>query len=143
MGDARELLAGHGILEYGRYAGQLESYLRLFPKDQLRVFIFEEDILHEPERALAEACRFLEIDADFPDWEARMVENENRSSRTGLMLGYYLPPLRELVSRVDRRLPGRLAGPSPETLDALYAHYREDNERLFELLGRRIPSWLA
>jgi hypothetical protein len=143
LGGARELLAGHGVLEYGRYARQLEAYREIFPTEQLKVLIFEEDIVAEPLRGLADVCQFLEIEPDFPEWDPHVVENQNTASRAGLMLGYYLPPLRSLVSRLDGRLPGRLAEPNPDTLRALYAYYRDDNERLFEWLGRRVPSWLS
>ena len=141
LGGASELLAGHGVLEYGQYCHQLEAYRGLFGSDQLLTLVFEEDIVLQPTRGLAEVCRFLEIEPDFSLGESAAAENENRSSRAGLLAGYYLPPLRPLIARLDRRLPGRLAEPRRETREALYDFYREDNERLFELLGRRIPSW--
>jgi hypothetical protein len=145
MGASRHLLAGYGILEYGLYFRQLEAYREFFAPEQMMVLVLEEDILETPERTLFEVCRFLEIDPDFcesdPGFEIREKANENTSSRAGLLLSYYLPPLRRLVGRVDRRLPGRLAGPSRATRRSLCEYYREENEKLFELLGRRIASW--
>ena len=141
LGPASDLVAGHGVLEYGQYAHQLEAYRELRGSDRLLVLVFEEDIVQQPTRGLTQVCHFLEIEPLLSADELPAAENENLSSRAGLLAGYYLPRLRPLVARLDRRLPGRLAGPSPETRDALYDFYREDNERLFELLGRRIPSW--
>jgi hypothetical protein len=95
-------------------------------------------------------CRFLKIEAmesvrsdsaPASIAAAAAAANENRSSRAGLLAGYYAPPLRPLIARLDRRLPGRLLGPSQQTREALCNFYRDENERLFELLGRRIPSW--
>lgn len=49
-------------LDYGYYEKQLHRYLQYFPKEQLKVFIFE-DLKKNPGRLVREILEFLKIDS--------------------------------------------------------------------------------
>lgn len=57
--------ANHQYLELGKYAEQLERYIRLFGPDRVKAVFFEA-YKASPQKVMAEICRFLEIDPNFP-----------------------------------------------------------------------------
>jgi hypothetical protein len=145
-GNARDELAGHGVLEQGMYAQMIEPYLEVFPREAVEIMIFEEDVVSDPAAGLARVCRHLDINTDVQFDLSAGHRNESRLSRMELLSRYHLKgwlhrPLRRLIRRVDRQ-PWK-ARPSRETLRALAQHYNAANEELYELLGRRIPAWDA
>ena len=147
LGRKKHLIEGHGCLEMGMYLDQILEYQKLFPPERFLFLIFEEDILKTPEETMAKVCRFLDIDPDHTFANLNRRINEFNRSFLGLLTDYYTTNgfLRKLSWRVDqaRVLPINKKKPSPRALEALYAHYSEANERLFEFLGRRPSSWLA
>lgn len=58
-----------------------------------------------------------------------------------MLLQYYLLP-KDLVGFLDRPLGSTKLHPSPNGVLRLYDYYRQENEKLFDLLGRRPTSWL-
>ena len=56
--------AKYKYLDHGFYFKQLQEYLKYFKKEQIQIFIYEE-MLQQKEVAVAQTCRFLEIDAGF------------------------------------------------------------------------------
>lgn len=141
VGDRRDEVAAHGVLDKGRYRRQLEAYLELFDSDRLLILIFEEEIRADPHRGLRRACEFLRIDPGFPFHGVGEPVNRLRRSRPGLAVAHHLPPLRGVGRWLDRVAPPWKGRPSGETVAGLRELFREENERLFELLGRRIPAW--
>ena len=142
VGDAAELVRGHGVIEYGYYHRQITAYLELFRVEQMCFLIFEEDIRRDPDVTLRRVCEFLEIDLGFSFAQVETGVNVAQRSRLGLVLDYYVPTLGRATRAIDRFLPAHRPRPSPETQHRLYELYRDENERLFELLGRRPASWL-
>jgi len=141
VGDKRHLLARRGVIDYGYYRRQLDAYQELFDPAQMLVLVYEEDIVDDPADGLRRTCEFLEVDPDFEFVTERRV-NEMRSSLLSLYARYYLPPARGLARRLDRRLPpARPRRPSPETVRRLEELFAEENERLFEMIGRRVGAW--
>lgn len=141
VGEARHLVRGHGVIEYGFYCEQIEAYLELFDRERMLVLIFEEEVRRDPEAALRRVCGFLGVDPDFAFAEASEGVNVARRSRLGLLADYAFPALGALWRRVDAFLPAYRPTPSDAARRELQALYRKPNEELFELLGRRVPSW--
>ncbi len=52
------------VIEFSRYAIQMDEYLRFFPKQSLFPVVLE-DFKHNPHRVLEEICAFLEIDRHY------------------------------------------------------------------------------
>ena len=141
VGRGRDLVRGHGVIEYGFYCEQLEAYLELFDRDRMLVLFFEEDVRDDPASTLRRVCAFLGIDPGHPFAEASEGVNVARRSRLGLLADFYLPALGALWRRGDALLPAYRPTPSDAVLRELYALYDEPNQRLFRLLGRRAASW--
>jgi hypothetical protein len=139
----------------GLYAQQLKRYFEFFPRDQIKIFLYDE-FLEKPAAVFQEMCRYLGVDDQFvPDMSNRSkvaYRPKNlaldqwlhwpRSGRTGI--GRVVP----------RRLPkGMLAwlerwnsAPVPKLDPGLRRDlsrlFYEDVRELEELLGRKIP-WYA
>ena len=143
VGSQRHRVEPHGVIDYGRYHRHLQAYLDLFDREQLLVLIFEEDVVANPEEGLRKATEFLGVDSAFSFRGLRERRNPSSVSKAGLYLRYYAPFLRPAVRLVERAasVDSYKLHPRQETIDRLYDIYREENERLYELLGRRIPSW--
>jgi len=147
IGSAQNLVSGHGVIEYGYYQKHLDAYLDLFRREQILVLIFEQDIVASPNEGIRKVCSFLDLSVNIPDRRDEKV-NAHRASLLEMYARYYTPRL----SRAGYRLrvwqglrkvfPPGLNAPRPETVDALYAHYRSHNQQLQDLLGRDLPaSW--
>ncbi|MCB8943686.1 MAG: sulfotransferase domain-containing protein [Ardenticatenaceae bacterium] len=142
MGQYKHLVAGHGVLEYGRYHEQLQAYLKLFGREQLLVLIFEEDVTANPSKGLQKVCRFLGIDPDFPFVSQAEKKNANTHSRVRLYLNYYLPVLRSFTRPLDKIFPAHHNRPTKATVLALQNYYQLPNQQLFDFLQRDTPiSW--
>jgi hypothetical protein len=98
----------------GRYAEQLERWLRLFPREQLLVLLTEE-LSADPEDVMARVAGFLEI----PEWRAESY------------------PLLGGGGGVFEYRPM-----DPATRERLARAFVEPNRRLEELLGREL-RWTA
>jgi Sulfotransferase domain len=105
-------------LDSGYYEEQILRYLSLFPKQRLKVILFE-DLVADPHRVIAETCQFLGADPEF----ATKID--------------YTP--------LNGSSPGMLRAADNNTLTWLMEHYRPHNERLSQLIDRplqwdRVPT---
>ena len=137
---------------YGFYGDQLAEYYELFPKERIRVYLYE-DFAAEPEAMLADLFRFIGVDDGFiPDMSYRpnpsgMIKNPILRflwTRTHSVRGA-LPLLPKSVrartakfftSRPMEKLPFL-----PATRRQLQALYKEDCAALAGLLGRDLGHW--
>jgi hypothetical protein len=140
LGNKRDLIEGHGVIDYGRYYRQIKAYQEFFDAAQMLILIFEEDVIQEPASGLRKACAFLGVDPSF-QFRDRGRRRNIGSSKVGLILGHYLPFLRLPFRLVDRYLPATKARPSESVVQRLYRIYEEENGKLFDLVGRRPVSW--
>ncbi|MEO8597186.1 MAG: sulfotransferase [Candidatus Solibacter sp.] len=140
------------FLEAGSYSAQVERFLASFPREQLRIYWYEE-AWRNPGELLGDAFRFLEVDASFEvDFSHR--DHERRAPRMrglhrGLKRSGLWYPLKALV---PRRVVGWLRGAAfrkgkqvtMEAADRRYLvdYYREDIRRLEGLMGRDLAAWL-
>ena len=108
-----EVLTGFsiGILARGRYVEQIEYLYKIFPKEQVKIWILER-ILDDPEGNLRDLLSFLGAEPNGRDFE---FLHRNR--------GGYATQLAE------------------DTRRKLEDYYRPCNQRLYNLLGYTIPEW--
>tara|TARA_R110002167_G_scaffold30754_1_gene101588 strand:+ start:122 stop:997 length:876 start_codon:yes stop_codon:yes gene_type:complete len=147
----------------GLYWRQIERYRRCFPAEQIKVMIYEA-IPEDPGAFLAEVFAFLGVDPAVrpPSMHQRIAAT--RAMNPAASSVYYgaasrvlrLPPvlwgwrrfkrlsgLRQARPRgvgATRPAP-RYAPMCPEERQLLKGLYREETERLFDMLGRRVEQW--
>ena len=139
----------------GRYARQVERYIRIFGRSQVKVFLFDE-LKRDPRRIFEEACRFLQIS---PHGKSRFqVVNANKTIRSRRLMRLlrdqpdYVWKLKTLIPRPLRRfLFGMLMRGNTATRprlemsqalrDQLTHGYSADIARLASILGRDLKEW--
>jgi hypothetical protein len=136
------------------YHARLQEYFESFPRDSLRVFLFEE-LVSDRERFLAELCEFLGIErAAGPNLDHVNRGGEPRSSRIQRAAAgesVVGKVARRLVPKSARPLARKLVGKAnlsvPEIDSQLAAElragFRPDIERVQELIERDLTHWLS
>lgn len=144
VGDKHELIAKHGVLEYGYYHRHLRAYLDLFSRSQILPLFFEKDVVKAPREGFQKVAQFLNIsETENIDGIEEKV-NAHRMTLLELYAQYYAPRLLGLALRLRSVFPQQIAAPGEKTLARLYNHYAEHNRRLAELMDRPLPeSWEA
>jgi hypothetical protein len=137
----------------GLYYEQLSRYYERFGADQIRVFLYEE-LVDDPGRIVRQLFEHIRVD---PAFEARTSVRRNISGEPRYrFLAPILSPNR-LTTRLRPLLAGRLdplvtrikqramvKPPMPEAaMRQLNFFYRSDVERLGDLIGRDLRSWLS
>ena len=139
----------------GFYHQHLTRFQALFPADQLIVFLYE-DLVEDAQALMTAIFRFLAIDDTFtlPSTAAFNASVVPRSrtvfrfftTRNPVMrYARAVAPtrLRDLAMRSrNRLLAGEKPPLDPDQRAKLIAIYHDDIERLQELLGRDLSSWL-
>lgn len=145
-------------LDSGYYYEQIERYLGLFPRKNLKVIVFE-DMVTQPKQIIEELIEFLGLDPaanrfTHPIWENRAIplplektplayklfhflRQVYRFSRVNLLIPYRV---RNFAKR--NLTPERVPQMDGETRAWLRDHYYEHNKRLSEFLGRDLSSWV-
>jgi Sulfotransferase family len=138
----------------GYYAQQLTKYFELFPKESLRVYLYED--LKQPQQLVADIFKFLGVDETFtPDFSLQLNISglpKNRGlhdfvkSRNPLksLVTSLLPESVKLniVDQVNRRNLTKPPPLSPTLRQVLLEDYKEDMVHLQDLLGRDLSDWL-
>jgi len=141
----------------GLYFEQLEAYLRLFDRSQLRLYLYE-DLQQDPAAMLRDLFAFLGVDPDFePDMSLRHNRAGIPASRLlyrlvmtpNLLKSFVKPLLPESLRRTVRssvtesetflQRPGLPA----ELKRRLAAGFRDDVLKLQDLMGRDLSHWLS
>ena len=150
----REASAYADYVREGGYAARVRDYVERFPRERIRVFLFE-DLARDPGAVLRDLFAFLEVDARFrPDTSVR--HNPGGIPRRAWLndLLVRTVPAQALSRRAPawlRRLGRRVRDANqapPPTLPAelrarLVAFYRDDVLRLQDLLARDLSAWLV
>ena len=136
----------------GMYAKQLRRYYDLFPKEQIKVFLYD-DFVADPVKTTQEICRFINVSDNFtPDMSKRgkvAYRGNNKildrwlhwpsKSRRALQK---LLPYKVYLSMVQT-LHEANSSPVPkldrELKEELKKHFTEDVNELGNLLNREIP----
>jgi hypothetical protein len=140
------------FLEFGMYAGQVKRYLDLFPRENVRIHLYE-DYQKRPAQMLADIFRFLQVDSSFtPDRSVRSLEPRvpKFAAVTYFLKKYGIwDRAGELSPRLLRPLLRTMAFRRRQSLamarndrEYLIDYYREDVRKLSQLLGRDLPGWL-
>jgi hypothetical protein len=161
--EASRITQGHlqdmtfSYVNRGLYAAQLRRYRDLFPPEQIRVLVFEEDIARNQEETILQLYSFLGVE---PFSVAAHEHGNPRSQRRSLLLDRLLlgrggirslarvlvpsASLRSAAWRVlwrvtTRSEPMRLS--VEERREAFERYFAEDVERLEAMLGRDLEVW--
>lgn len=129
-----------GHLERGLYSKQIVRWLKFFPREQLRILIFERDVIQQPTETLNELCTFLGIDPKFEFKTVHSKENQ-KLCKTELILKYYVPPLRKVLRPILKRLPQDSFKARAETYEFLANYYAKENQQLARELGVDLSCW--
>ena len=140
----------------GNYAEQLPRYWQRFPRQQLRVYLYE-DWQRDPAGFLRELFEFIGVDASF---EARLGDRANTTTQVQKNLGIhdFLTQDNPLKSALRRLIPARIRQPlaakayranvsapprlTPELRAAILPQFREEILRTQDLIDRDLSAWL-
>ena len=134
------------ILELGDYARHLKPWFDKFPREQILVLVFEEDIIADPAGGVAKLYEFLGLDPGFSP--LGQEEKVNKSwNWTQTVANYYAGPLKRFVNRgpVAAFLARHdwLGERAITTADIEYLRdfYLPTRQSLETMIGREIESW--
>jgi len=163
-GDFRsELAANPNLVGRGLYYRQIASFLKYFPREQCRIWIYEE-VMADPAKFFADFCRFIGVDDSFrpKSLTQRIGETKVMDPRLGSLLYRVGSPIINLPAilpiwrflRRNTRIKEIVFGTAPGgEKRSSYAPltpaerrdvgqmFAEENRQLFNLLGREIPAW--
>jgi len=136
----------------GMYSEQLARYYALFPREQIKVFLYDE-FVQDPHRVYREICEHIGVNPDFrPSMESRrMVPYHARWLALDRWLTWPSLTRRALEKTLPRRLTEQAFGTlkrlnaapvprlDPELRRRLAGRFKADGRALSELLGRPIP----
>ncbi len=142
----------HPFLEAGLYYEQVKRYLEIFPREQVRIYWYEE-AWKDPAEMLRDLFEFLDVSPEFqPDFSHRSLVRRAPRYRTlhfvlkRLALWY---PLRRLIPEgLHPRLKafafqqGRSLAMEAADRRVLLDYYRDDIGKLARLLNRDLSEWL-
>ncbi|MBP0018239.1 MAG: sulfotransferase [Cyanobacteria bacterium SBLK] len=141
----------------GLYSQQLERYLKIFPRDRLKVYLYD-DWQNNPFDLMKDLFTFIEVDATFePDmstrhnqtsvvWKNNTIRNllvdENllRMAARKIVPDRVRKPVAEMLLRKNKEKPPTLAA---ETRQQLISHFRKDILKLQDLIDRDLSHWLV
>ena len=138
-------------LDSGYYAQQIERYLALFPRRQLKIVLLE-DLSAKPQQIVSDIWRFLEIDSGITlgDRSASNVggklATQNSRRRLRALLGdRLLAKIPANIKQAAKSLFDRLAPDNPEISPAtrafLVSHFAAHNRALEALIDRDLSHW--
>lgn len=140
VGELQEEAERYGVLSMGMYYTQLKEYLRLFPREQLLVLIYEEDVSKNPEKGLQRCLQFLGLDDSFQFSNTHDTINAGRNSTLTNYLRYCLPFSKRFTHLLNRVLPPAADKKlSADGVARMKTYYAAENERLFAWLQRPNP----
>lgn len=143
--------------QVGQYAAQIEQYWQIFPREQLKIFLYEE-WNEKPAQFWQELLQFLEIDATIPlEQKARYnttpqvqknvkihdfltQENPLKSLLRKLIPAHIRQPLAAKAYRANVDTPPKL---TPELRDRVLPRFREGILRTQDCLQRDLSAWLT
>ena len=149
------------IKEWGTYKTHLTAYLELFPKEQLKVILFD-DIQLRPADVLEDLFSFLDINPQFQskylekkinsaripksimaDAQLRKGSKLLKKSKTGEKLWWSLKHswLLKKYYHLNSQDDTNLQPMNPKIREELFSYYYEDIKYIEELTGRKNLNW--
>ena len=140
------------FLEFGLYYEQVKRYLESFPRENIRIYLYE-DYRRDAPALLSDLFRFLSVDETFtPDMTKKYLEPRVPRFRAAYRLlkrsGLWLKVKNAMPPPVRRRLRPVVFRPrealvlEPGDRAFLVDYYREDIRKLSGLLDRDLSAWL-
>ena len=143
-------------IEKGYYSVQLERYYSLFPKENIKVYLFE-DVVKHPKETLKDIFKFLNVDEDI---EVDTSKKSNVSGTPKGVMGYILKKMRyyNLMPKfaISDYLPAFVVNllfksvyKKTEKLNSdlrkelTNRFYKEEIKNLEKLIDRDLSSWLS
>lgn len=133
-----------GLHARGCYADHMDRMFSHFPRENVRIFIQEEDMRSRGPETLRACYEFLDIDPDFVSERAHERANQGQDLRSG---GAALQRVAQLLGPPARSLPGALLRPMQKAYHAMMARlpmrerYKElDADLRQELLEGYLPQ---
>jgi len=148
-----ELTPQSSHVKEGFYFRRLKRYYEIFPRDQIKIYIFEE-FKANPARVIVDLFDYLGVDTDFvPDTSIKYNSAGIPKSRLLNRLFYnwfliraaksVLPERLQEIAKQTRQLNIKSTPKLPSELRAeLIKLYREDILELEDLLDRDLSIWL-
>ena len=140
-GDSRDRMT-YSYVDRGMYSKQLERVCNYFPRNALRVVLFD-DLLDDAQGTYRALCDFLEVDSNALPSEVGRVVNGFRRFRSvrARRLAKRLPPrIRHAIGRVNAR-EEHYPPMDRSVKGALCREYEGEIRRLSEWLGRDLSFW--
>ncbi len=142
----------HNYCELGMYAGQLQRFYDHFPREQVHVLLYD-DYRVDPAGTLRAIFSFLGVDPDAP---LDLDQRPNEAALPRFKRLNYLLFQSGLVNAVKQWVPESWKGAAKQAMFSnkdmpamseqerryMIGVYREDVERLGQLLGRDLSDWL-
>ena len=132
------------LIEYGFYTQHLKAWMKVFPKEQFKIFFFEEAVLGNPYQTATEIYDFLNIDTKFEP--ANLSEAKNISwGWFSIMVANLMPKKfkkiaeNPVVKFLDRTWMAKSLSVSEKDFQFLKAIYKNEKENLENLLERPVP----
>ena len=141
--------------DLGMYAAQLERYYKIFPRDQIKVILFEE-LTNNPVDTVRGLFEFIGVDPDVelspavhvnattvPDesnpWH-RLISGDHwaRAAVRKLLPVHFREGMRNAARRAFSKRPPRLDSEERERLLSLFS---EDIQRLEDIIQRDLSAW--
>jgi hypothetical protein len=146
---SREHSSVYPFLEFGLYHQQVKLYLEIFPRNNIRIYWYEE-AWRKPMALLADLFEFLGVDSIELDTSKRHYDRRAKYisyvlkryvlGQRGVML---IPrALRSYLKPLVARL-GPYARLAPEDRKFLIDYYRNDIEKLALLTNHDLTAWLT
>ncbi len=135
-------------IDMGHYAEQVERYLRLFARPQIKICLFEE-LQADPAALVKELWRFLAVDADveLTDVSPRRVaigpigSRLRRAARNSGVASLVPHPVQRRAATVLASLGDNRPAMDPALRRTLIEYYSAHNRLLGELLERDLSHW--
>ncbi|CCQ72619.1 protein of unknown function [Magnetospira sp. QH-2] len=140
FGRYREKAEHWNVLAHGHYAWHINRCIELFGQDKVRVWIFEEDIIRNPEGILRDSMEFIGVDSRWRPSKDNKTSNKGVNSRAVLTANYYTPFLGPMWQAVDRAVHGKF-DVTQSCKDRLTEYYAKDVAQLEGVLGRSLSVW--
>ena len=142
---------GSDLIRYGQYAASLERLFEHFPREQVKVFVYD-DVSAEPAKVLAELFEFIGVDPTYQP--AALTQRYNRvimpraqAALGKLGLGSMVEaikatPLGPWIKRTHARL-GKKAGDTLPAEDRrrIASYFTDDITRVESLIDRDLSAW--
>ncbi|WAH36938.1 sulfotransferase family protein [Alicyclobacillus dauci] len=139
--------------ELGLYSCQVQRYIRVFPKDQLKIYLFED--LQDTSKVINDVLSFLGLEND-EHIDTSVRYNESGVPKSRFLYNFFAKPnvLKEIAKpllpqKFRQRLGQRAKtmvlqkeSMDPNTRLELQRYYRQDIEKLQTLINRDLSAWL-